>query len=223
MSVTIPRAHSHYRSAAPTWAHSYLLPVVLAEIERLGLADRRAFDLGCGNGSFAAALKEMSFSVAGVDPSPSGIAIAQAALPEFRFECGRCEDDLAARFGTFPLVVSLEVIEHCFSANRFAAACFDLLEGGGTLICSTPYHGYLKNLALSLFDKWDDHHTSAQDGEHIKFFSERTLRLVLQRAGFLDIRFVRAGRIGPLAKSMVAIARKPPPSGGGVTAARETR
>lgn len=221
--MSLALAHSQYRSAAPTWAQRYLLPVVRAEIERLGLVDRRAFDLGCGNGSFAVALRDMSFSVAGADPSPSGIAIAQATMPEFRFERGSSEDDLAARFGTFPLVVSLEVIEHCFSANRFAAACFDLLEGGGTLICSTPYHGYLKNLALSLCDKWDDHHTSTQDGEHIKFFSERTLRLVLKRAGFSDIRFVRAGRIAPLAKSMVAIARKPTGPGGEVIAAREPR
>ena len=61
-----------------------------------------------------------------------------------------------------------------------------------------------------MFDKWDEHHTSLHDGLHIKFFSERTLRVVLEEAGFTDVRFVRVGRIPPLAKSLVAIARKPP-------------
>jgi 2-polyprenyl-6-hydroxyphenyl methylase/3-demethylubiquinone-9 3-methyltransferase len=199
-----------YRDAATTWAQNYLWPVVKAEIEDLRLADRRAFDLGCGNGSLARMLHAQSYRVTGVDPSNSGIAMARAALPEGRFEVGSSEDDLAARFGTFPLVVSLEVIEHCYSAHRFAAACFDLLQNGGTLICSTPYHGYLKNLALSVFDKWDEHHTSLHDGLHIKFFSERTLRAVLSEAGFTDVRFIRVGRIPPLAKSLVAIARKRP-------------
>jgi 2-polyprenyl-6-hydroxyphenyl methylase/3-demethylubiquinone-9 3-methyltransferase len=208
-----------YRDAATTWAQNYLWPVVQAEIESLGLADRRAFDLGCGNGSLARMLQAQSFQVSGVDPSNSGIAMARAALPEFRFEVGSSADDLKARFGTFPLVVSLEVIEHCYSAHRFAAACFDLLEEGGTLICSTPYHGYLKNLALSVLDKWDRHHTSIHDGLHIKFFSERTLRVVLEEAGFSAVRFVRVGRIPPLAKSLVAIARKPAAPAAAVTRA----
>lgn len=92
-----------YRDAATTWAQNYLWPVVKAEIESLGLADRRAFDLGCGNGSLARMLQAQSFRVSGVDPSNSGIAMARAALPEFRFEVGSSEDDLKARFGTFPV------------------------------------------------------------------------------------------------------------------------
>ena len=198
-----------YRDARPTYAQSYLWPVVVREIERLGLAEKRAFDLGCGNGSLAGRLIERSYLVAGVDPSPSGVAQAKAAFPQARFELGSSEDDLRGRFGTFPLVVSLEVIEHCFSARRFARVCFDLLQPGGTLICSTPYHGYLKNLAISLAGGWDRHHTSLDDGNHIKFFSMRTLGALLRGAGFADIRFIRVGRIPPLAKSMVAIARRP--------------
>lgn len=111
-----------YRDADTTWAQNYLWPVVKAEIDGLHLADRRAFDLGCGNGSLARMLQARSYRVSGVDPSNSGISIARAALPEGRFEVGSSEDDLAARFGTFPLVVSLEVVEHCYSAHRFAAA-----------------------------------------------------------------------------------------------------
>ena len=72
----------HYRDARPTYAQSYLWPVVIREIERLGLADKRAFDLGCGNGSLAGRLIERSYLVAGVDPSPSGIAQAKAAFPQ---------------------------------------------------------------------------------------------------------------------------------------------
>ena len=37
----------------------------------------------------------------------------------------------------------------------------------------------------------------------------KTLGEILREAGFVDIRFERVGRIPMLAKSMIAIARKP--------------
>jgi 2-polyprenyl-6-hydroxyphenyl methylase/3-demethylubiquinone-9 3-methyltransferase len=84
-----------------------------------------------------------------------------------------------------------------------------LLEPGGLLIASTPFHGYWKNLALALTGKMDRHFTALWDHGHIKFWSEDTFRRLLEEAGFQDVRFQRVGRIPPLAKSMIAIARKP--------------
>jgi hypothetical protein len=45
------------------------------------------------------------------------------------------------------------------------------------------------------------------------------LRVVLEEAGFTAVRFVRVGRIPPLAKSLVAIARKPAAPAAAVTRA----
>lgn len=41
------------------------------------------------------------------------------------------------------------------------------------------------------------------------FRYRKTLGMLLEEAGFVDIRFRRVGRIPPLAKSMIAIASKP--------------
>jgi 2-polyprenyl-6-hydroxyphenyl methylase/3-demethylubiquinone-9 3-methyltransferase len=81
--------------------------------------------------------------------------------------------------------------------------------GGGTAILSTPYHGYWKNLAMALTGKMDAHFTALWDHGHIKFWSVRTLTLLLEEAGFRDIHFERVGRIPPLAKAMIAVARRP--------------
>ena len=80
---------------------------------------------------------------------------------------------------------------------------------GGTAILSTPYHGYWKNLALALSGKLDRHFTALWDHGHIKFWSMKTLALLLEAAGFCDIRFARVGRIPALAKAMSAVARRP--------------
>ena len=55
----------------------------------------------------------------------------------------------------------------------------------------------------------DPHFTALWDHGHIKFWSMKTLRELLIEAGFVDIRFERVGRVPALAKSMIAIARKP--------------
>jgi 2-polyprenyl-6-hydroxyphenyl methylase/3-demethylubiquinone-9 3-methyltransferase len=202
-----------YRDAAPTWANSYLWPVLKEELARLAMpavnGKPRAFDLGCGSGATANMLAELGFDVVGVDPSTTGIAEARKAYPGCRFEIGSAYDDLAAAYGRFPLLVSLEVVEHCYDPRHFARTVFQLLEPGGVAIVSTPYHGYLKNVALAVTGKLDAHFTALWDGGHIKFFSMATLGQLLDEAGLCDIKFRRVGRVPVLAKSMLAIARRP--------------
>ena len=123
-------------------------------------------------------------------------------------EFGSTEEDLAARFGTFPVVISLEVVEHVYAPREYISRIRDLLEPGGSVILSTPYHGYLKNLAIAVTDKWDHHHTVLWDHGHIKFWSVATLSELLHESGFKVEDVARVGRIPALAKSMVIRAVK---------------
>lgn len=209
--MTALQAISGYRYADgdTSCAHGYLLPAVRKELSRLPASPRRLFDLGCGNGSVGAVLHAEGWDVEGVDPSAEGIAQARTRHPGLRLEPGSAYDDLAARFGRIPVVISLEVVEHVYAPRDYARTLADLLEPGGTAIISTPYHGYLKNLAMAVTGKMDAHFTALWDHGHIKFWSFRTLSQLLTEAGLEQIRFLRVGRIPPLAKSMIAIARKP--------------
>ncbi len=47
---------------------------------------------------------------------------------------------------SFDVVLAIEVIEHLFYPNELAKSAKKCLHPGGSLIISTPYHGYLKNL-----------------------------------------------------------------------------
>lgn len=198
-----------------TCAHAYLLPTVTRELARLrrALGDAagggRLFDLGCGNGSVANELAKQGWQVTGVDPSAQGITQANARYPHLALHEGSAYEDLAARFGQFAVAVSLEVVEHVYNPRRYAATLFALLQPGGTAIVSTPYHGYWKNLALAISGRMDAHFTALWDHGHIKFWSIKTLSALLREAGFVDIRFERVGRVPALAKSMIAIARRP--------------
>lgn len=72
---------------------------------------------------------------------------------------------------------------------------------------STPYHGYLKNVALTITGNMDKHLTVLTDGDHIKFWSLNTLSEVLKEEGFYDIRFKGCGRLPFLWKSMIIYCR----------------
>jgi len=191
-------------------SHVYLIPAVLKVLQSLSLpkTKNQVFELGCGNGSVANELTQKGFNVCGVDPSADGIRYANVHYPQLEIFQGSAYDNLDERYGKFPAVLSLEVVEHLYFPRKFAKTVHNLLIPGGTAVISTPYHGYWKNVALSLSGKMDAHFTALWDYGHIKFWSIKTLRALLMEAGFCDISFVRIGRIPALAKSMIAIARK---------------
>ncbi len=188
----------------------YVLPRVLSILERIRSEFdlSRVFDVGCGNGSTCQALHEQGFDVTGIDPSSTGISIAKESFPHLKIEEGSAYDDLKGTYGTYPIVISLEVIEHLYDPRQMLERCADLLEDNGYILLSTPYHGYLKNLALAVTGKMDSHFTVLKDDMHIKFFSIKTLSIMLAEKGFRVVEVYREGRIPPFAGSMVVLAQK---------------
>jgi 2-polyprenyl-6-hydroxyphenyl methylase/3-demethylubiquinone-9 3-methyltransferase len=201
-----------YDDSQSNHSHAYLLPRVKAILDgyfQSRNVQREVFDLGCGNGSAAFWLSQHGYCVTGVDPSYDGIAVANAAFPHLKLEQGTAYDDLAVRCGTFPALISLEVIEHVYAPREFARTAFQLVKSGGIAVLSTPYHGYIKNVAMALSGNFDRHVNPLWDHGHIKFWSVATLSKLLADTGFIDLKYYRVGRIGILAKSMIAVARKP--------------
>ena len=202
-----------YRVAAHGHHHAYLFPVVsrfLSEVPR-GAA---VLDLGCGNGSFLSLFQNRGWQLYGADFSPTGIEVARSTYPgiEFFLSDASAVDSnggLPAHIGSLDAVISTEVIEHLYHPRGFVKNIRGLLKPGGIVVITTPYHGYLKNLALALTGKMDSHHTALWDHGHIKFWSQKTLTALLEEAGFQDLQFAGAGRLPWLWKSIVLRARVP--------------
>lgn len=189
-------------------SEGYLFPELRNLLQQVHPPGRPVFEIGAGSGWTAGRLTQQGFQVVGIEPSADGVAQAQRNAPGARIEAGSAYDDLAATYGTFPTAFALEVIEHLYSPRLFVRSAYDLLEDGGHLIVSTPFHGYWKNLMLAATGKLDRHFTALWDHGHIKFWSRRTLGALLEEAGFRNIRFSYAGRFYPISKSFFAIAQK---------------
>jgi 2-polyprenyl-3-methyl-5-hydroxy-6-metoxy-1,4-benzoquinol methylase len=147
--------------------------------------------------------------VIGCDPSLTGIQQANARWPELDLKVGSGYDNLQGSYGHFPLVYSLEVIEHVYDPRLVVKNVFDLIEPGGRFILSTPYHGYFKNLVLAILGKMDNHFCALWDHGHIKFWSPETITLLLTEAGFNVLKIRRLGRFPALAMTMMIVAEKP--------------
>lgn len=199
-----------FYSEAPLHMHATLWPAVRAFAAPLG-PGVRVLDAGCGNGALAGECLALGCTVVGVDLSTTGIEIARRTHPRGRFECAPIDEVLLARLHERPFdrVVSTDVIEHLYDPRSYARACFAALKPGGRLVMATPYHGYLKNLAISLLGKWDTHADPLWDGGHIKLWSKATLGRLLRETGFVNLRFRGAGRLPWLWMSLIVSADKP--------------
>jgi 2-polyprenyl-3-methyl-5-hydroxy-6-metoxy-1,4-benzoquinol methylase len=187
----------------------YIFPVVRELLAPLG-PSFRALDVGCGNGFMAGQLLAQGCDVVGIDLNPTGIEVARRRYPTGRFEVAAAGERILAELGAepFDVVVSTEVIEHLYDPVAFARGCFSALRPGGLFICSTPYHGYLKNLVVAASGRFDAHVDPLWADGHIKFWSRDTLSRLLRSVGFEKLDFRGAGRLPYLWKSMVMSARR---------------
>jgi ubiquinone/menaquinone biosynthesis C-methylase UbiE len=134
----------------------------------------RALDLGAGDGRLSQELSAGELVLADV----SGVALARAErrLPQAR--TARLEPDAALPFAdsSFDLVLCAETLEHVQDVGLLVSEARRVLEPGGTLAVTTPAH---RGIVLGGFERRFD-----PLSPHIRFFTRRSLRALLEGAGF---------------------------------------
>ncbi len=192
-----------FRVSDPAHTFQYLTGALLTLLDKN--TNNCILDIGCGNGYLVNFLVEKGYNAFGTDASAQGIAIARQINPDRFFlqdiSTGKLPAELQQQ--QFDTILSTEVIEHLYDPGGFIEFCKQILNKKGEIIISTPYHGYLKNLALSLLNKWDLHFSPMWYGGHIKFWSKNTLSKALTNYGFTVISFKGCGRIPYFWKSMI--------------------
>ncbi|WP_164885097.1 class I SAM-dependent methyltransferase [Rubrivivax rivuli] len=203
----VARSEYLWVEGGPAAIHAHMARPVVMALDRHGA--HRVLDLGCGNGWLTAALARCGFEATGLDLSHSGIQIARAAHPEVPFHQG---DALlpppAAWQGRFDAVVAVETVDHVARPEQLLAHALQVLRPGGLLLLSVPYHGYLKNLGIALLGRTDLRLQALLHHGRLKFFSRQTLTALAVQAGFTPLDLQRLGRVPPLARSMLLVARR---------------
>ena len=181
----------------------YMLKPLLAMLDKD--KNKCILNLGCGNGYLVNYLISLGFNAYGTDASEKGIIIAKQTHPDRFFVQDLSTGKLPVELHSlnFDTIISTEVIEHLYDPEAFIDFCKQVLTAKGELILSTPYHGYLKNLILSIFNKWDNHMNPLWLGGHIKLWSAASLKQLLTNKGFTFNTFKGCGRIPYVWKSML--------------------
>jgi 2-polyprenyl-3-methyl-5-hydroxy-6-metoxy-1,4-benzoquinol methylase len=209
------RGYADYASEAPLYLRTFRHR--MRHVRRFLPKDRpaRVLDVGCAAGFFLRVLREEGHEVFGVEPSViAGEAID--ALGRERVHTGLLEEIVAGQAafgGPFDLLTMWDVIEHVPDPVRLLEEARHLLRPDGHLLLETQ--NVDSAFARLLGPRW--HHYKHE--EHIYHFNRRTVRRVLDRAGFevthltpnyggkfVSLAFIaeRAGRVHPWIGKMLA-------------------
>lgn len=133
-------------------------------------------EVGCANGFFLKAAKELGFKqVVGVEPGADAVA---SALPEIRpcivndlFQDGLFNPD------SFDVVCSFQVIDHLISPVNFLKSAWRVLRPGGIILI---VNHDIRSFWPKLMGEW----SPMYDIEHIFLFDKKTLSQALEKVGF---------------------------------------
>jgi 2-polyprenyl-6-hydroxyphenyl methylase/3-demethylubiquinone-9 3-methyltransferase len=149
---------------------------------------------------------EAGYDAMGMDISENALRLARQQFPMCRFKSLNVDGSIPVQSHRYAAVWSTEVIEHVLDVEGFLGEIYRILEPGGILVLTTPYHGLLKNLLICLL-KFDRHFDP--EGSHIRFFNRKGLDRCLKKAGFDPVNFRGIGRIWKMYRTWFVVARKP--------------
>jgi 2-polyprenyl-3-methyl-5-hydroxy-6-metoxy-1,4-benzoquinol methylase len=142
-------------------------------------------DVGCGSGVLLAQLAQLGHDVTGVEPDPEARKTGQQRGLDIRPGTG---EDLAALGDLrFDLVVMTHSLEHTREAELAIANCRRHLKPGGHLWIEVP------NADCCGFELQNASWFHADVGRHIHYFSARSLKALVERAGLTLIEFRHGG------------------------------
>jgi len=169
--VHYPIKHSPYSS------HTYAQQIVGR--------DQEVLDVACGEGFLAVELAKNGNRVSGVDALPE--AAHTSALAEYY--CADLEDGLTdvieqLNGKRFDRVLLLDILEHLRNSDRILKQCHLLAKKDGLIVVSLPNIANIHIRLMLLLGRFNYSDRGILDGTHIRFYTRKTARQFLEKAGY---------------------------------------
>jgi 2-polyprenyl-3-methyl-5-hydroxy-6-metoxy-1,4-benzoquinol methylase len=185
---------------------AFLLEALDALAGELG-RQARVLDVGCGEGYFTAELARAGARAIGADVSQEALGRARRLHPELELQPLPEHAPWPLEDASFDLVWAGETIEHVADTASWLSEVRRVLRPGATLLVSTPAHGRAAMLALALSRRRFDRHFDPR-GDHLHFYSARSLRALLADFGFERARVRTAAGLPGMRRVLLCTARR---------------
>ncbi|MGI8779104.1 MAG: class I SAM-dependent methyltransferase [Solirubrobacteraceae bacterium] len=164
-------------------------------------AGERVLDVGCGAGRFVAALNDAGADAVGVELAEAALERARGNVPGADLRRVAPDGSLPLGHGEVDVVWCSEVLEHVPDTIAFLTEVRRVLRRGGRLLVTVPDHGRVKRTLLAL-GHYDVHYDPL--GQHLRFYTRRSLARALHATGFQDVTLAPLGGSPLLRRALVA-------------------
>lgn len=146
---------------------------------------KKIIDIGCGNGAFAAIVKEKNKAeVWGIELMEEEAKIALTVLDKvFTGPCEQFIEDLPD--GYFDVIYFNDVLEHLSDPYSVLDILKAKLSKGGVIISSIPNVRFYRTFSKVVFGKdWKYDEFGIMDKTHLRFFTGKSIRRMYEDLGY---------------------------------------
>jgi 2-polyprenyl-3-methyl-5-hydroxy-6-metoxy-1,4-benzoquinol methylase len=146
--------------------------------------DQRVLEVGCGDGSFGSELVRAGNQVVGVDDNPA-VPLNAGYTNVFDADLEHGLGDAARKsVQQYDRILLFDVLEHLRDPGTLLGDCKKVLDARGKMIVSFPNTVNLTVRLMVLFGSFRYSDRGILDWSHLRFFTAKTARELLQRHGF---------------------------------------
>jgi 2-polyprenyl-3-methyl-5-hydroxy-6-metoxy-1,4-benzoquinol methylase len=158
---------------------------ILKQFQRMLPTTGRVLDVGCGRAALGGAIRDLGWEVWGVEQSGEACPTATKRIDGLIEADLHDYDGVRARLGDtrFDALVFSDVLEHVYDPRTVLEKYLGFVKPGGKVLISLPNAVVWTNRLALLFGSVEYADTGVMDRTHIRFFTFRTAKRLIQSAG----------------------------------------
>jgi 2-polyprenyl-3-methyl-5-hydroxy-6-metoxy-1,4-benzoquinol methylase len=152
--------------------------------------DLDVLDVGCGFATTSQYIARRGNQVIGIESSAEAVAVARERVSDVVHADLQQLDDVKRALGErrFDVIIFADVLEHLAWPIGVLRGYLDLLKEGGSVIVSLPNVGLWSVRMSLLVGTFRYQETGVLDHTHLRFFTRRTAREMIEQAGLTIVR-----------------------------------
>ena len=151
------------------------------------LAPRSAvLELGCASGFFSVELMKRGHRLVGLEQDKVAVQVCRERGVDVRLANLSAADPLSSVRGEqFDCALAMDILEHLPEPESLLNALHPVLRDGGRLIVTGPNVAYWAVRFNLLMGRWDYGRAGIMDNSHLRWFTRRTWKRLLEDSCFM--------------------------------------